>query len=85
MRKICVVSSNSTIDSIIDPRFGRGAFLIFLDEKGDIEETIPNPGVETFSRCSNLKRYWPKFFSGLTVFRYKNFSSSYWCFSERSF
>ncbi len=48
MRKICVVSSNSTIDSIIDPRFGRGAFLIFLDEKGDIEETIPNPGVETF-------------------------------------
>lgn len=48
MAKVCFTSSGPTLDSLIDPRFGRSAFIIFLDEKGNIEESIPNPGVQAF-------------------------------------
>lgn len=48
MAKVCFTSTGPTLDSLIDPRFGRSAFLIFLDEKGNIEESIPNPGTQAF-------------------------------------
>lgn len=33
------------LDSGIDPRFGRASFLIFLNEKGEVEKAVSNPGV----------------------------------------
>ena len=48
MAKVCITSIGPTLDSPVDPRFGRAAFFIFLDEKGNIEESVPNPGVEAF-------------------------------------
>jgi len=48
MAKVCFTSLGPTLDSLVDPRFGRSAFIIFLDEKGNIEESIPNPGAQAF-------------------------------------
>jgi len=43
--KICITSLGPNLDSPIDPRFGRAQYLLLLDEKGNIEEVLPNPGV----------------------------------------
>jgi predicted Fe-Mo cluster-binding NifX family protein len=44
--KICITSRGSDLDSLIDPHFGRAQNFIFLNEKGEIEEVLKNPGVE---------------------------------------
>ena len=46
MTKICITSLGSDLDSLVDFRFGRAQFFLFLDEKGEIEETVKNAGVQ---------------------------------------
>jgi predicted Fe-Mo cluster-binding NifX family protein len=43
--KIIVTASTSSIDSSIDPRFGRGAYLIVADPDTLEWQAHPNPGV----------------------------------------
>ena len=43
--RICITCSGSTLDSQIDPRFGRAQYFLIIDEKGKLKETIENPGV----------------------------------------
>ncbi|MBZ9572675.1 NifB/NifX family molybdenum-iron cluster-binding protein [Patescibacteria group bacterium] len=43
--KICITSLGPNLDSPIDPRFGRAQYFLLLDEKGNLEEVLPNPGV----------------------------------------
>ena len=43
--KICITSIGLNLDSPIDPRFGRAQHFLLLDEKGNLEEALPNPGV----------------------------------------
>jgi len=43
--KICISSLGSDLNSLIDPRFGRAQYFLFLDEKGKLEEVVSNPGV----------------------------------------
>jgi len=43
--KICISSLGSDLNSIIDPRFGRSQYFLFLDEKGKLEEVVSNPGI----------------------------------------
>ena len=45
--KICIVSSGLNLNSPVAPRFGRAQYFLILDEKGNLEETISNPGVLT--------------------------------------
>ncbi|MCD6114971.1 NifB/NifX family molybdenum-iron cluster-binding protein [bacterium] len=42
---ICITSQGKTRDSLIDPRFGRASFFIFLDEEGKIKKVVENSGV----------------------------------------
>lgn len=43
--KICITSSGLNLNSPVDSRFGRAQYLLILDEKGNLEKTISNPGV----------------------------------------
>jgi len=43
--KICITSSDLNLNSPVDSRFGRAQYFLILDEKGNLEETISNPGV----------------------------------------
>jgi len=43
--KICISSLGSDLNSLIDPRFGRAQYFLFLDEKGNLDEVISNPGI----------------------------------------
>ena len=43
--KILLSAAGSTLDSSIDPRFGRGAYLLVLDLETGKWEAHPNPGV----------------------------------------
>jgi predicted Fe-Mo cluster-binding NifX family protein len=44
--KICVTSSGPKLDSLVDPRFGRCAYFVFIDTKSkDKFEAVPNAGV----------------------------------------
>jgi len=43
--KICITAQGKTKDSLIDVRFGRCPFFVFLDKKGTIKKVIENPGV----------------------------------------
>jgi len=43
--KICITSQGKDLDSLLDPRFGRCQFFIFLNQKGEIENVLENPGV----------------------------------------
>lgn len=45
--KICITSRGSDADSLVDPHFGRAQNFIFLNEKGEIEEVLKNPGIES--------------------------------------
>lgn len=36
------------MDSNLDPRFGRSQYFLILNEKGKIEESITNPGMQAF-------------------------------------
>jgi len=44
---ICITSQGKTKDSLIDPRFGRAPFFIFLDEKGKIKKVVENSGINS--------------------------------------
>ena len=44
---ICITSQGKTKDSLIDPRFGRAPFFLFLDEKGKIKKVVENSGVNS--------------------------------------
>lgn len=37
-------SSGSDLDSLLDPRFGRCAYLVFVDPETMAYEAVPNPG-----------------------------------------
>ena len=43
--KICISSLGSDLNSLIDPRFGRAQYFLFLDENGNLDEVISNPGI----------------------------------------
>ena len=43
--KICITALGSNLNSPIDPRFGRAQYFLFLDEKGELKESVLNPGV----------------------------------------
>ena len=43
--KICISSLVPDLDSLIDPRFGRAQYFLFLDEKGNLDEVTSNPGI----------------------------------------
>ncbi len=43
--KICITSQGKDLDSILDPRFGRCPFFIFLNKEGEVENVLENPGV----------------------------------------
>jgi len=43
--KICITSLGPDLDSPIDSRFGRAQFFLLLNDKGNLEETLPNPGI----------------------------------------
>ncbi|RLI29932.1 MAG: dinitrogenase iron-molybdenum cofactor biosynthesis protein [Candidatus Hecatellales archaeon] len=46
MRKICVTSMGPTLDSPVDPRFGRCAYLLIIDvDSGQLLEAVSNPSV----------------------------------------
>jgi len=42
MTKICVTSSGTTLDSMVDPRFGRCAYFIIADPETYDFEAVPN-------------------------------------------
>ena len=43
--KICLSVSSPSLDSLVDPRFGRAPYFLITDEKGEKAETIKNTGV----------------------------------------
>lgn len=43
--KICITSLSPNLESPIDPRFGRCQYFLLLDENGNLEEVLPNPGI----------------------------------------
>lgn len=40
--KICVTSSGNTLDALVDPRFGRAAYLTIVDSESMAFEAMPN-------------------------------------------
>jgi predicted Fe-Mo cluster-binding NifX family protein len=40
--KICVTSSGNTLDALVDPRFGRAAYLTIVDSESMAFEAVPN-------------------------------------------
>ena len=45
--KLCVTALNNTIDSPIDPRFGRCSHFIIVDADSLDYEAFPNPNIES--------------------------------------
>jgi len=43
MKKICITAQGNNLEAEIDPRFGRCAYLLFIDEKGKLLESLKNP------------------------------------------
>ena len=41
--KICISSSGPTLNSPVDPRFGRSLYFLIIDEKTEKLEAVPNP------------------------------------------
>lgn len=52
--KLCITSRGKGLGSIVDVRFGRCKYLVFVDEGGKIIETIQNPGEEN-ARGAGIK------------------------------
>jgi predicted Fe-Mo cluster-binding NifX family protein len=46
MAKMAVCSAGESLDSQLDGRFGRCAYLIIIAEEGNTYEAIPNPAVQ---------------------------------------
>ncbi|OPL11973.1 MAG: hypothetical protein AVO34_01770 [Firmicutes bacterium ML8_F2] len=44
--KICLSVSSPSLDSLIDPRFGRAPYFLITNERGEKVETIQNTGVD---------------------------------------
>lgn len=44
--KICITSQGETVDSQIDPRFGRCAWFIFMETDGGSFRAVANPNKE---------------------------------------
>ena len=40
--KICITALGSSIDSMLDPRFGRAMFLLIVDKSGNLIKAIDN-------------------------------------------
>ncbi len=47
--KICVTSTGNTLDSSVDPRFGRAAYLIIVDSENMIFEAVANTAAGNMS------------------------------------
>jgi len=46
--KICITSSGSGLDSLVDPRFGRCPFFIFIDDENEKKfSAVKNPGIDS--------------------------------------
>jgi predicted Fe-Mo cluster-binding NifX family protein len=45
MMKICVSATSNSLDSLVDPRFGRCPYFIIVDSETMQYEAIPNPAV----------------------------------------
>lgn len=45
--KIAITSTGNTLESTIDPRFGRCAYFVVYDTENKAMEFIPNPNRET--------------------------------------
>ncbi|NHW44216.1 MAG: dinitrogenase iron-molybdenum cofactor biosynthesis protein, partial [Candidatus Verstraetearchaeota archaeon] len=43
--KICVSATSNSLDSLVDPRFGRCPYFIIVDSETMQYEAIPNPAV----------------------------------------
>ena len=41
--KICITSQGNTLESSVDPRFGRCQYFMFLDSESDAFEAMENP------------------------------------------
>ncbi len=46
--KICITALGPDLKSNLDPRFGRSQYLLILNEKGKLEESIVNSGTQAF-------------------------------------
>jgi len=44
--KLCITTIGPNLDSEIDPRFGRCAYFLLIDEKEEVTKAIPNTGVQ---------------------------------------
>jgi len=44
--KICITSTGSTLNSSVDPRFGRCGYFLIMNEKGKLLKALPNEGVQ---------------------------------------
>jgi len=42
---IAITSSGQTLESNVNPRFGRSQHFLLLDEEGNLDEVVSNPGV----------------------------------------
>jgi predicted Fe-Mo cluster-binding NifX family protein len=52
--KIILTASTPSIDSNVDPRFGRGAYLIVVDPDSMEWQAHPNPGVSASGGAGSL-------------------------------
>ena len=44
--KICITSQGETLDSNVDPRFGRSRYFIFVDTEESDFEAVKNPNID---------------------------------------
>ncbi len=44
--KICISATGKSLDSLLDPRFGRTVYFLIVDEKGKLIKAIKNTGVQ---------------------------------------
>jgi len=44
--KICISAVNNNLDSTLDPRFGRAAYFLIVDDAGKLIKAVKNTGVQ---------------------------------------
>ena len=47
--KICITSSGDTLESHVDPRFGRCGYFIIWNDESDTFEVVANPNIDVGS------------------------------------